>query len=106
MTFTPDQLTACLVARVMHWRVSPDRYLTGERASLPRWKFQPAHKMADAIRLLEAANTEEYSLATNADGSLCAKVRIAGANAEARANTKPMAICLAVAAALGLEVEQ
>jgi hypothetical protein len=56
---TADQLTGVLAERVMGWGVGPDRFLTGNRGWMPRWKFQPAQKLADAIRLLEAANTEE-----------------------------------------------
>jgi hypothetical protein len=103
---THDQLTACLAVRVLHWRVTPDRFLTGKRGWLPRWKFQPVQKLADAIRLMEAANPEEYSLSAGAKGGFCARVIISGTTAEAHANTKPLAICLAVSAALGIEVEQ
>jgi hypothetical protein len=103
---TPDQINAILAAGVLRWRVTPDRFLTGDRGWLPRWKFQPAQKLADAIRLLEAANTEEYSVAAGANGDFCARVRINGATTEGRANTKPLAICLAVAAAVGIEVDQ
>jgi hypothetical protein len=103
---SPDQLAACLAARVLHWRVAPDRFLTGDRGWLPRWKFQPAQKLSDAMRLLEAANAEEYSLSAGANGGFCARVSISGTTAEAHANTKPLAICLAVAAAVGLEVKQ
>jgi hypothetical protein len=85
--------------------VTAERFLTGDRRWLPRWKFQPAQKLADAIRLLEAANTEEYSVAATASGGYCARVRISGATAEAHADTKPLAICLAVAAAFGIEVD-
>jgi hypothetical protein len=103
---TPDQLTASLAARVLHWRATPDRFLTGRRGWLPRWKFQPAQKLADAIRLLEAANPEAYSVTAEANGAFCARVTVSGAIAEARARTKPLAICLAVAAVVGIEVDQ
>ena len=103
---TSSMLTHVLAERVMGWGVGPDRFLTGNRGWMPRWKFQPAQKLADAIRLLEAANTEEYSVAAGANGDFCARVRINGATTEGRANTKPLAICLAVAAAVGIEVDQ
>jgi hypothetical protein len=105
MTRTPDQLTACLAVRVLHWRVTPDRFLTGERGWLPRWKFQPVQKLADAIRLLEAASPEEYFVTADANGDFCARVRIRGATAQARAHTKALAICLAVAAVLGIDAD-
>jgi hypothetical protein len=100
-----EHLAAVLAERVMGWSVGPDRFLTGNRGWMPRWKFQPAQKLADAIRLLEAANTEEYSVAAAANGEFCARVRISGATAEATANTKPLAICLAVAAVVGIDVD-
>ena len=103
---TPDQLTASLAARVLHWRVTPDRFLTGKRGWLPRWKFQPAQKLADAIRLLEAANAEAYSVAAEANGSFLARVTVSGATGEAQARTKPLAICLALATVVGIEVDQ
>ena len=102
---TSEILTALLARSVMGWSVGPDRFLTGNRGWMPRWKFQPAQKLADAIRLLEAANTEEYSVAAGANGDFCARVRISGATAEAHANTKPLAICLAVAAVVGIDVD-
>jgi hypothetical protein len=103
---TPDQINAILAARVLHWRVTPDRFLTGDRGWLPRWKFQPTRKLADAIRLLEAADAKEYSVGADTNGDFRARVRIGGATAEAHANTKPLAICLAVAAAVGIEFDQ
>lgn len=98
------QLTASLAARVLRWRVTPERFLTGDRGWLPRWKFQPTQKMADAIRLLEAADTEEHAVAVTANGRFYARVKIGGVTSEAHAQTKPLAICLAVAAAVGIEV--
>ena len=106
MTWTPDQLTAVLAARVLGWRVTPERFLTGDRGWLPRWKFQPIQRLADAIRLLEAFNPDEYSVGAGTNGGFCARIKVSGQTVAAEAATKPLAICLAVAAALGLEVDQ
>jgi hypothetical protein len=41
---TAEHLTSVLAERVLQWRVAPDRFLTGKRAWLPRWRsprFQP-----------------------------------------------------------------
>ena len=104
-TMTLDQLTALLAERVLHWRASPDRFLTGQRGWMPRWKFQPTKKLTDAIRLLEAVNPSAYSVDAAANGAFCARVSVRGATAEAHARTKPVAICLAVAAVVGIEVD-
>jgi hypothetical protein len=102
---TSDQLTVLLAERVMHWRVTPERFLTGERGWLPRWRFQPTKKFTDAIRLLEAARPEEYSMDADAKGCSWVKVRIGGNSAQASDKSKPLAICRAVAAAYGIEVD-
>ena len=102
---TTDQLAAILAVRVMHWRVTPDRFLTGDRAWLPRWKFQPTKRLADAIRLLEAAMPQEYSISTDFTACFDVKVTIGGTTAQANDKSKPLAICRAVAAAYGIEVD-
>jgi len=102
---TSDHLSAVLAERVMRWRVAPDRFLTGSRGWLPRWKFQPTQKLTDAIRLLETAAPQEYYVATDSNGVFRVKVKIGGISAQARNKSKPLAICLAVAAALGINVD-
>ena len=102
---TTEQLTVLLAERVMRWGVAPDRFLTGNRRWMPRWRFQPTKKLTDAIRLLEAAMPEEYSMAVDARGYSWVKVRIGGNNAQASDRSKPLAICRAVAAAYGIEVD-
>ena len=103
---TADQLDSVLAQRVLGWTAAPERFLTGNRGWLPRWKFQPSQKLADAVRLLEAAAAEEYSVTAVDGGNFAARVRIAGKSTEARAATKPLVICLAVAASFGIEVER
>lgn len=103
---TPAQLTAVLAERFLGWRCTPDRFLTGARGWIPQWKFQPANKLTDATRLLEAAKPEAYSVVAGANGSFCARVCVAGAAAEAYASTKPLAICLALAKVIGIDVSQ
>ena len=101
---TTENLTILLAERVLQWRATPDRFLTGKRAWLPRWKFQPTKKLTDAIRLLEAAMPQEYAVRVEANGDFSVKVRISGASGRARARSKPIAICVAVAAAIGIDV--
>lgn len=102
---TNDQLTALLAERVMGWTVGPDRFMTGNRSWIARWRFQPTEKLPDALRLLEAAAPEEYSLRGDGDGNSCVHVRIGDATGDACFASKPRAITWAIARAVGIEVE-
>lgn len=99
------RLTAMLAARVMGWGVAPDRFLTGVRCWLPRWRFQPATCLEDAFRLLEHAASEEYAMGSSENGGFWVKVRIGDAIGEALDVSKPRAITFAIARAIGLEVD-
>jgi len=99
---TTDQLTVSVAERVMGWTVSPDRFMMGGRRWLPRWRFQPTNRQADAFRLLEAAAPEEYAFGSEA-GGFWAKVRIRGVTGEAHEHSQPLAITTAIARALGVE---
>jgi hypothetical protein len=90
----------------MGWSVAPDRYLIGNRSWIPRWRFQPLERLEDAFRLLEKAQPECYSMGAGADGAFSVQVRICGCGGEARHESKPRAITLAIARALGLEVDE
>jgi hypothetical protein len=102
---TNDHLTAVLAERVMGWRITPDRFLTGSRGWMPRWKFQPTKNVKDAFRLLDAATPEEYSVGADANGDFSVRVRIGAVSAQALDKSKPRAICRAVAAAYGIKVD-
>jgi len=98
-----DKLTMLLAERVMGWGVGPDRFTLGNRRWIAHWRFRPAERIEDAFRLLEAAAPEQYTLLGIGDGTLCVRVRIAGAVGEAQDACKPRAITLAVARALGIQ---
>jgi hypothetical protein len=68
---TAEHLPAILAKRVLHWRSTPDRLLTGKRAWIPRWWFQPLANLDDAFRLVEVAGAS-YSLTATADGAVTA----------------------------------
>src|SRR5450432_1365048 len=102
---TSDQLTALLAERVMGWTVGPDRFMTGNRSWISRWRFQPVEKLADALRLLEVAAPQEYSLRGDSEGNSLVHVRIGNATGEACSASKPCAITWAIARAVGIEVE-
>jgi len=102
---TNELLTAILVERMMGWRVCPDRFLTGDRQWLARHKFQPTKKLDNAFQLLNAADPVEYRLGgSNRTGACWARVKLNGAAGEATSRSMPLAICLAIARALGIEV--
>jgi len=98
-------LTERLVQTVMGWKVVPDRYLLGDRRWQPRWRFQPTERLDDAFKLLEKAAPQDYSMGDDGSG-FWVRVRIANSTGEARDASKPMAITLAVARAVGVEVER
>jgi hypothetical protein len=102
---TSEHLASLLAERVMGWSVGPDRFLTGNRGWIPRWRFQPSEKLVDAFRLLEQAAPDEYSLCVDAKGNFQATVTIAGATGEAHGVSKARVITCAVARAVGIEVE-
>ena len=103
---TDEHLTALLAERVMGWTIGPDRFMTGNRGWLSRWRFQPAEKLADALRLLEVAAPEEYSMRGDSDGISQVHVRIGDAVGEACSSSKPRAITCAIARAVGLDVSE
>jgi hypothetical protein len=98
-------LTAVLAEHIMGWGVAPDRFLLGSRRWLPTWRFQPMDKLHHAFQLLEKAAPAEYSMGSGGSG-FWVRVRIGETTGEARDRSKPRAITLALARALGLEVDQ
>jgi hypothetical protein len=102
---TNEHLAAILAARVMAWRVGPERFMWGNRRWLPRWRFQPTERVEDAYSLLERAAPQEYSMDRAQDGRFCVKVCIAGATGEAQETTQARAVTFAVARAIGLDPE-
>jgi hypothetical protein len=95
-------LTAALAERVMKWKVAPNRFLLGNRNWIPRWRFQPTTNLEDAFRVLEQAKPEFYSMGAENCGTFSVEVRIEGKVGIARNESKPLAITVALAQALGL----
>ena len=89
----------------MKWRVGPDRFLLGERRWKPRWYFQPTERTVDALRLLEAAKPERYSISGSEGSGFAVEVRINGVIGQASDSSQARSITLAIARALGIEVE-
>jgi hypothetical protein len=99
-----EDLTTLLARRVMGWDVAPDRFLVGKRKWMPRWRFQPAGKLEDAFRLLEAAAPQKYTLSRDGPGPFCARVRIDGKTGQAHDRSIPRAITMAVCRALQIQM--
>ena len=95
-----DQLNSLLAERVMGWTIGPDRLLMGDRRWQPRWRFQPAKRLEDAVRLLQHAAPQEYSMGSGGNGLLWARVCIASTTGEARESSLARAITFAVARAI------
>ena len=102
---TLDALTASLAERIMGWGVGPDRFMMGGRRWQPRWRFQPARRLADAFRLLERAAPQHYEMGAAEHGAFWARVSVAGTTGEARESSQARAITFAIARAISLEPE-
>jgi hypothetical protein len=102
----PEHLTALLAQRVMRWGITPERFLLGGRAWMPRWHFKPTERLEDAFQLLEEAAPQRYTMGRNGQGLFWVRVRIGRTTGQARDRSKPRAITLAVARALKLQVDE
>jgi hypothetical protein len=98
---TAEHLTAVLAERVLRWRSTPDRLLTGKRAWIPRWRFQPLANLDDAFRLIAAAGAS-YSLMATADGTVTAQVCVGGRTGTAFGKITAATISIAIARAIGI----
>lgn len=98
-------VTAIMAEKVLGWSVGPDRYMTGDRRWMPRWRFRPAENLIDAFQLLDSAAPDEYSMSGGSGVRFQVRVRIGDVVGEACDASKPRAITYAIARAVGIEVE-
>jgi hypothetical protein len=89
----------------MGWGVAPDRYLLPNRSWMPHWRFQPTVRLDDAFKLLDWAKPQACSIHL-ADGNFTVKVQISGRWGQSIGKSGPVAITLALATALGIEVSR
>lgn len=101
-----EQLTDRLAARVMGWKPGPERFTTSGRGWIPKWRFQPLTNLTDALRLLEKAAPDRCDMSQTPDGFFVVKLQIGSGRGRACETSKSLAITLAAARALGLEVER
>src|SRR5258707_312791 len=99
-----QHLTSSLAKRVMGWGVAPARFLLGDRRWIVRRRFQPTERIEDAFRLLEKAAPQCWTMGFD-NGTFWVEVQIGGTTARACNVSKPLAISLAVAGALKIEVD-
>lgn len=102
---TDARLTDLLAERVMGWTVGSDRFMTGDRRWVKRWRFRPLENLLDAFRLLEKAAPQEYSMRSDSKGTFLVKIRIDDTTGKADGRSKPRVITCAIASALGIHVE-
>jgi hypothetical protein len=100
-----ELLTPLLAEQVMGWRVTPDRFMLGNREWKPRHYFQPTRRFHDALLLLESAKPDSYTMGWDKTGLFKVRVKIAGKVGEACRESKALAIALAVAQAVGIAAE-
>jgi hypothetical protein len=78
----------------------------GSRKWTPIWRFQPCQIFEHAVQLLDAARPTTYSLGADQTGFSWAKVNIDGAVGECRDRSRARAVTIAVARAVGIEVDE
>ena len=101
MQHSDNVLIEELAQMVLHWRVAPDRYLTGNRSWLPKWRFDPLQRLEDAFLLLDHNKSVRYVISQN--GGRCrVEIEQNGRIGRASSDCKARAIVLALARSLGV----
>ena len=100
----PDRILIDLLAKqVLRWGVGPDRFLTGERSWVPKWRFNPLENIGDAFMLLDRCGPKCYAISC-VDHLFQVEVECDGKIGRATGDSKPRTITLALARSLGVEV--
>lgn len=100
-----EHLTSELAVRAMRWRLAPGRYLKPDRGWTSRSGFRPLVDVNDAFRVLDAV-TDDYSMLARPGGRFTVQVRTSDRTGQAMGESKARTICLAVARALGIDLEE
>jgi hypothetical protein len=95
------ELTGHLVEAILGWKPTLSRFMKPGRGWSPRSHFQPLVKVADAFRLLIAADKFSF---TGAGDVFAAEVKIGARLGKASGHSPARTITIAVARALGMEV--
>jgi hypothetical protein len=99
------QLTDELASRVMGWKVASGRFVLPSRRWIPKWRFAPLEKLADAFWLLDTARAA-YVVSRSAAGAFTVSVWLSQGIGEASGEPKPRTITIALAKAAGIEVDR
>ena len=100
---TDNLLIDRLAQQVLRWRAGPDRFLTGNRSWIPRWKFNPLERLEDSFTLLDHSGSTHYTISL-VGGTFQVEVECDGRIGKATGHSRSRTITLALARSLGLEV--
>lgn len=101
---TDNVLIDRLAQQVLQWGVAPDRFLTGNRSWIPKWKFNPLERIDDAFGLLDHSGSSRYAI-LKAGGAFEVEVECHGRVGRATGRSSARAITIALARSLGLEAQ-
>jgi len=90
-----------LVAKILGWKSSADRYVKPNRSWIPKWRFSPLKRIGDAFDLLEATKAS-YRLDCSPENVLRVEVEVGGQVGQAHGQLAARTITLALARAVGL----
>jgi hypothetical protein len=98
-----ERLTDELAAEILGWRTAPGRFLKPNREWLVRHRFAPLKSLDDAFQLVDRVATS--CTLTMVGGGVAAEVQVGTRVGRASAKSKARAVTMALARALGLEVD-
>ena len=101
---TDDRLTDKLAAEVLGWRTAPGRFIKSDRSWAPRHRFAPLTRLDDAFQLVERAATA-CKLTMVKGGQFSAEVQVGARIGKASGESNARIVTIALARALGLEVD-
>ncbi len=101
---TSAMLTKLLAERAMGWRSGRGRYLIGGGQWIAQNQFQPLTRVEDAFKVLRRLDCA-YSLAYRGSGVFAARVNIGQRAGEGSGRSEALALTLAAARALDIDVE-
>lgn len=85
---TDNMLIDRLAQQVLHWGIGADRFMTGDRSWIPKWKFNPLEHLEDAFRLLDHSLAVRYSI-SQSGGSFAVEVEQGRKTGRARGSRSP-----------------
>jgi transcriptional regulator with XRE-family HTH domain len=99
-----ERLTDIFAIQCLSWRATPDHFITSDRESIPRWRFQPTREIAHTFLVL---NEVAYQYVLKFEGGCyTAKVETASGKGEHSGDCeKTLVISLAIAEALRIPPE-